>query len=74
MQLPGAQGSCSGGQRDFVPALARAATAVGVAGIFMEVHPDPYKAPCDVPNMLSVRDLAALLEILKVLDGSVKHS
>lgn len=44
------------------------------AGIFREVHPDPGKAPCDGPNMLSVRDLSALLEILKFLDGSIKHS
>ncbi len=44
------------------------------AGIFREVHPDPDKAPCDGPNMLSVRDLSALLEILKFLDGSIKHS
>ena len=64
VQLPGAQGSCSGGQREFVPTLARAATAVGVAGIFMEVHPDPDKAPCDGPNMLAVKELSSLLKQL----------
>lgn len=64
VQLPGAQGSCSGGQREFVPTLARAATAVGVAGIFMEVHPDPDKAPCDGPNMLALKELSSLLKQL----------
>lgn len=68
VQLPGAQGSCSGGQREFVPTLARAATAVGVAGIFMEVHPDPDKAPCDGPNMLAVKTLPILLDQLKSFD------
>lgn len=64
VQLPGAQGSCSGGQREFVPTLARAATAVGVAGIFMEVHPDPDRAPCDGPNMLALKELSSLLKQL----------
>ena len=73
VQLPGAQGSCSGGQREFVPALARAATAVGVAGIFMEVHPDPDKAPCDGPNMLSVRDLEVFLCTINNFDKVVKN-
>ena len=68
VQLPGAQGSCSGGQREFVPALARAATAVGVAGIFMEVHPDPDKAPCDGPNMLAMKGLSRLLKQLVHFD------
>lgn len=68
VQLPGGCGLCSGGQREFVPALARAAVAVGVAGIFMEVHPDPDKAPCDGPNMLSLRELPPLLQQLKALD------
>lgn len=68
VQLPGAQGSCSGGQREFVPTLARAATAVGVAGIFMEVHPDPDKAPCDGPNMLAVKGLSGLLKQLVHFD------
>ena len=74
VQLPGAQGSCSGGQREFVPTLARAATAVGVAGIFMEVHPDPDKAPCDGPNMLAVSALPILLEQLKQFDLLNKES
>lgn len=74
VQLPGAQGSCSGGQREFVPTLARAATAVGVAGIFMEVHPDPDKAPCDGPNMLAVSILPILLEQLKEFDLLNKES
>lgn len=68
VQLPGAQGSCSGGQREFVPTLARAATAVGVAGIFMEVHPDPDKAPCDGPNMLALKELSGLLKQLVHFD------
>lgn len=68
VQLPGAQGSCSGGQREFVPTLARAATAVGVAGIFMEVHPDPDKAPCDGPNMLALKELPRLLKQLVYFD------
>ena len=72
VQLPGAQGSCSGGQREFVPTLARAAAAVGVAGIFMEVHPDPDKAPCDGPNMLAIRDLPEFLSLIKAFDGLAK--
>lgn len=72
VQLPGAQGSCSGGQRKFVPTLARAATAVGVAGIFMEVHPDPDKAPCDGPNMLAVKDLKKLLREVAAFDNNSK--
>ena len=72
VQLPGAQGSCSGGQREFVPALARAATAIGVAGIFMEVHPDPDKAPCDGPNMLPLKELPAFLKLLKEFDALAK--
>lgn len=74
VQLPGAQGSCSGGQREFVPALARAATAVGVAGIFMEVHPDPDKAPCDGPNMLAVKNIPYLLKLLYNIDLLNKRS
>ena len=72
VQLPGAKGSCSGGQREFVPVLARAAAAVGVAGIFMEVHPDPDKAPCDGPNMLSVRDLPEFLARIRQFDAVAK--
>ncbi len=73
VQLPGAQGSCSGGQREFVPTLARAAAAVGVAGIFLEVHPDPDKAPCDGPNMLAVRDLPAFLSMIREFDRAAKR-
>lgn len=69
VQLPGAQGSCSGGQREFVPTLARAATAVGIAGIFMEVHPDPDKAPCDGPNMIAVKDLQSFLQHTQCIDN-----
>jgi 2-dehydro-3-deoxyphosphooctonate aldolase (KDO 8-P synthase) len=60
VQLPGGQGTCSGGQREFVPLLARAAVAAGVDGLFMEVHPDPDKALCDGPNSLPLREVAAL--------------
>ena len=74
VQLPGAQGSSSGGQREFVPVLARAAVAVGVAGLFMEVHPDPDKAPCDGPNMLPLRSLSPLLAQLKALDDIAKRA
>ena len=73
VQLPGALGSCSGGQREFVPLLARAAVSVGVAGIFMEVHPDPDKAPCDGPNMLALKDLPKLLTELKAFDHLAKE-
>ncbi|OUO50792.1 3-deoxy-8-phosphooctulonate synthase [Desulfovibrio sp. An276] len=73
VQLPGAQGSCSGGQREFVPVLARAAVAVGIAGIFMEVHPDPDKAPCDGPNMLALKELPRLLADLKAFDRLAKE-
>ncbi|MBQ3059353.1 MAG: 3-deoxy-8-phosphooctulonate synthase [Desulfovibrio sp.] len=72
VQLPAAQGNCSGGQREFVPVLARAAVAVGIAGLFMEVHPDPDKAPCDGPNMLPLRSLPPLLAQLKALDAIAK--
>ena len=73
VQLPGALGSCSGGQREFVPVLARAAVAVGVSGIFMEVHPDPDKAPCDGANMLALKDLLRLLAELKAFDQLAKE-
>ena len=73
VQLPGALGSCSGGQREFVPLLARAAVSIGIAGIFMEVHPDPDKAPCDGPNMLALKDLPKLLTELKAFDHLAKE-
>lgn len=74
VQLPGALGDRSGGQREFVALLARAAVAVGVAGLFMEVHPDPDSAPCDGPNMLPLRDLSPLLKQLKVFDQLAKKT
>ncbi|MBO4334419.1 MAG: 3-deoxy-8-phosphooctulonate synthase [Desulfovibrio sp.] len=73
VQLPGAIGGKSGGQREFVPTLARAAVAVGIAALFMETHPDPDRAPCDGPNMLSFADLSKLLPVLKALDALVKE-
>ena len=74
VQLPGAVGGASGGQREFVPTLAKAAVAVGIAGLFMEVHSDPDAAPCDGPNMLPLRDLPPLLKHLKALDALTKNS
>lgn len=73
VQLPGSLGACSGGQREFVSVLARAAVAVGVAGVFMEVHPDPDKSPCDGPNMLALKDLPRLLAELKAFDLLAKE-
>jgi 2-dehydro-3-deoxyphosphooctonate aldolase (KDO 8-P synthase) len=72
VQLPGAAGGSSGGQREFVPALSRAAAAVGIAGLFMETHPDPDAALCDGPNMLALRDLPLLLKQIKAIDALVK--
>ena len=72
VQLPGAGDGKSGGQREFVAALARAAVAVGVAGLFLETHPDPDAAPCDGPNMLPFMALPSLLATLKELDRIVK--
>jgi 2-dehydro-3-deoxyphosphooctonate aldolase (KDO 8-P synthase) len=74
VQLPGGQGSSSGGQREFIPVLARAATAAGVAGLFMETHPDPSKALSDGPNAWPLHKMAALLEMLVSIDKSVKQS
>ncbi|SDV49290.1 3-deoxy-8-phosphooctulonate synthase [Chitinasiproducens palmae] len=74
VQLPGGQGTASGGQREFVPVLARAAVAVGVAGLFMETHPDPAKALSDGPNAVPLRRMRALLETLKTLDETVKRT
>jgi len=72
VQLPGAQGGSSGGQREMVPVLARAAVAVGVAGLFMETHPDPSKALSDGPNAVPLKHMKALLESLLALDTAVK--
>lgn len=74
VQLPGALGDRSGGQREFVSMLARAAVAVGIAGLFIEVHPDPDKAPCDGPNMLALRDLPPLLEQFRDFDQLAKRT
>jgi 2-dehydro-3-deoxyphosphooctonate aldolase (KDO 8-P synthase) len=72
VQLPGGQGSSSGGQREFVPVLARAAVAVGVAGLFMETHPDPDQALSDGPNAWPLGRMSELLETLQQLDETVK--
>ncbi len=72
VQLPGGQGDRSGGQREFVPVLARAAVAVGVSGLFMETHPDPAKALSDGPNAWPLPQMATLLEQLVELDALVK--
>ncbi len=73
VQLPGGQGTSSGGQREMVPVLARAAVAVGVAGVFMETHPDPAHALSDGPNAVPLRHMRALLESLKELDAVTKR-
>ena len=73
VQLPGGQGSSSGGQREFVPVLARAAVAVGVAGLFAETHPDPAKALSDGPNAWPLDKMEALLETLLALDAATKR-
>src|SRR3954465_10607015 len=73
VQLPGRQGTSSGGQRELVPVLARAAVATGVSGLFMETHPDPAKALSDGPNAWPLKHMQALLETLKVLDQMVKQ-
>ncbi|MGY6277937.1 3-deoxy-8-phosphooctulonate synthase [Methylomonas sp. MgM2] len=72
VQLPGGQGSCSGGQREHVPVLARAATAVGIAGIFMETHPKPEEALSDGPNSWPLHRIKELLETLQAIDRAVK--
>jgi 2-dehydro-3-deoxyphosphooctonate aldolase (KDO 8-P synthase) len=72
VQLPGGQGSASGGQREFVPVLARAAVAAGVAGIFMETHPEPDKALSDGPNAWPLDRMRSLLTMLKEIDAAVK--
>jgi 2-dehydro-3-deoxyphosphooctonate aldolase (KDO 8-P synthase) len=74
VQLPGGQGSSSGGQREFVPVLARAAVAVGISGLFMETHPDPAKALSDGPNAVPLKHLKELLESLKSIDTVIKQS
>ena len=73
VQLPGGQGTTSGGQREFVPVLARAAIATGVAGVFMETHPDPAKALSDGPNAWPLSKMRELLATLKDIDNLVKR-
>src|SRR3954449_12782781 len=73
VQQPGGKGTSSGGQREFVPVLARAAVAVGVAGVFIETHQDPEKAPSDGPNMIPLRELGPLLALLQEIDGLAKR-
>ena len=72
VQLPGGQGGSSGGQREFIAHLARAAVAAGVDGVFMEVHEEPDKALCDGPNSIALRDLPSLLTTLKTIDAICK--
>ena len=72
VQLPGGQGNCSGGQREFVPVLARAAVAVGIAGLFMETHPNPAEAKSDGPNAWPLYRMQELLEVLLTIDRAVK--
>jgi 2-dehydro-3-deoxyphosphooctonate aldolase (KDO 8-P synthase) len=74
VQLPGGQGNSSGGQREFVPVLARAAVAVGISGLFMETHPDPSKALSDGPNAVPLHRMKELLESLVAIDSVVKKS
>ena len=73
VQQPGGKGASSGGEREFVPVLARAAVAVGVAGVFIETHPDPDHAPSDGPNMVPLRDFEALLRTLMAFDAVAKN-
>ncbi len=74
VQLPGGQGNASGGQREFVPVLARAAVAVGISGLFMETHPEPAKALSDGPNAVPLNRMRELLESLVAIDATVKKS
>jgi 2-dehydro-3-deoxyphosphooctonate aldolase (KDO 8-P synthase) len=74
VQLPGGKGTASGGQREFIPVLARAATAAGVAGLFMETHPDPARALSDGPNAWPLDRMRELLEVLQAIDAGVKKN
>ena len=74
VQQPGGRGNSSGGERQFVAGLARAACAVGVAAVFIETHQDPDNAPCDGPNMIDVEDLQSLIEKLRLIDELNKGS
>jgi len=72
VQQPGGKGASSGGEREFVPVLARAAVAVGVAGVFIETHPDPDRAPSDGPNMVPLREFEGLIRRLMAFDALAK--
>ena len=74
VQLPGGQGNCSGGQREFVPLLARAGVAAGADAIFLEVHPEPERARCDGPNSLALQDVLPLWRTLKALHAVVQEN
>ena len=74
VQQPGGQGTASGGEREFVPVLARAAVAVGVAGVFIETHPDPDRAPSDGPNMVPLREFEGLIRTLMAFDALAKST
>ena len=74
VQQPGGKGTSSGGEREFVPVLARAAVAVGVAGVFIETHPDPDHAPSDGPNMVPLRDFEGLVRTLMAFDALAKSA
>jgi 2-dehydro-3-deoxyphosphooctonate aldolase (KDO 8-P synthase) len=73
VQQPGGQGASSGGEREFVAVLARAAVAVGVAGVFIETHPDPDRAPSDGPNMVPLREFEGLVKRLMAFDALAKN-
>jgi 2-dehydro-3-deoxyphosphooctonate aldolase (KDO 8-P synthase) len=72
VQTPGEHGNRSGGHREFIPGLARAAAALGVAGLYLEVHPEPDKSPCDGPNIFPLRKLPKLLSEVMAIDRLVK--
>jgi 2-dehydro-3-deoxyphosphooctonate aldolase (KDO 8-P synthase) len=74
VQQPGGQGTSSGGEREFVPVLARAAVAVGVAGVFIETHQDPDHAPSDGPNMMPLKEMEPLLRTLVEFDRLAKRA
>lgn len=74
VQLPGGQGGSSGGQREHVPVLARAATAVGISGLFMETHPNPDQALSDGPNAVRLKQMKSLLSVLKQIDETIKEN
>lgn len=74
VQQPGGKGASSGGEREFVPVLARAAVAVGVAGVFIETHPDPDRAPSDGPNMVPLREFEGLIRTLMAFDAVTKST